>query len=111
MATHETDSSLVTAHTTPSLAPGDAVDAVVEAVAKASLQDEVAADVQQKTSDTPARPLRVYARYDILQLSKSPLIELPEGMPTFKEWFGYVRTDATTLCFYNEFSTVTGTSK
>ncbi|OJT11833.1 hypothetical protein TRAPUB_11628 [Trametes pubescens] len=88
MATHETDSSLETATTTPSLAPVDPVDPVVEAVAKASLQDEVAADVQQQTSDTPARPLRVYARYDILQLSKSPLIELPEGMPPFKEWFG-----------------------
>ncbi|KAI0669990.1 hypothetical protein C8Q78DRAFT_1139173 [Trametes maxima] len=67
---------------------GDAVDSVVEAVAKASLQDEVAVDAQQKTSDVSHRPLRVYSRNDILHLSKSPLVNLPEGMPALADWFG-----------------------
>ncbi|OSD03522.1 hypothetical protein PYCCODRAFT_1476918 [Trametes coccinea BRFM310] len=88
MASQDADTSL--SPSTPNSAPSgsDAVDTVVEAVAKASLQDEVATDVDQKISDSPPRPLKIYARPDLLFLSKSPLVGLPEGMPAFKDWFG-----------------------
>ncbi|KAI0374258.1 hypothetical protein BV20DRAFT_1049086 [Pilatotrama ljubarskyi] len=88
MASQDSEVSLAAPNPDSSPASGDAVDAVVEAVAKASLQDEVATDVQQKTSESPPRPLRIYPRHDVLHLSKSPLVGLPEGMPAFKDWFG-----------------------
>ncbi|KAI0778094.1 hypothetical protein BD413DRAFT_683932 [Trametes elegans] len=88
MAAQDVDSSLQTSTPEPPPSTGEALDSVVEAVAKASLQDEVAVDVGQKTTETPTRPLRVYSRHDILQLSKSPLVTLPEGMPALKDWFG-----------------------
>ncbi|KAI0361725.1 hypothetical protein OH77DRAFT_1417997 [Trametes cingulata] len=88
MASQDAEVPLAAPNAEPSLPSEDPVDAVVDVVAKASLQDEVAVDIQQKSSDSPPRPLHVYARHDILHLSKSPLVELPEGMPAFKEWFG-----------------------
>ncbi|KAG6813072.1 hypothetical protein H0H92_014131 [Tricholoma furcatifolium] len=37
---------------------------------------------------TPDHAMRIYTRPQILFLSKSPLIQLPPGMPELKEWFG-----------------------
>ena len=91
MATQDAHASLATATLESPLALKEAMDSVVEAVAKASLQDEVATDIDQKNTDLPPRPLRVYARHDMIHLSKSPLVCLPEGMPALKDWFGYVK--------------------
>ena len=91
MASQDIDvsaSSLTSESNAPTNA--NAVDDVVEAVAKVSLQDEVAADVNDKTTGSPPRPLRVYTRYEVLHLSRSPLVGLPQGMPAFKDWFGCV---------------------
>ncbi|KAI0662733.1 hypothetical protein C8Q70DRAFT_579135 [Cubamyces menziesii] len=88
MATQDAHASLATATLESPLALKEAMDSVVEAVAKASLQDEVATDIDQKNTDLPPRPLRVYARHDMIHLSKSPLVGLPEGMPALKDWFG-----------------------
>lgn len=70
-----------------------AVEDVVGAVANVSLHDKVVQDVNQKTAETP-RPFKVYTRHEILHLSKSPLVHLPDGMPTFKDWFGCVSIQA-----------------
>ncbi|RPD63033.1 hypothetical protein L227DRAFT_498019 [Lentinus tigrinus ALCF2SS1-6] len=87
MASQDADvTSSVTNSTSPSNA--NSVNDVVEAVAKVSLQDEVAADVNEKTIDSSPRPLKVYTRYGLLHLSKSPLVGPPQSMPAFKDWFG-----------------------
>ncbi|KAI0639314.1 hypothetical protein C8Q77DRAFT_52401 [Trametes polyzona] len=88
MATQDADTSSLPSNSAPPSVPGEAVDTVVKAVAKVSLQDEVAVEAEHKNPDTPSRPLRVYARHDILSLSKSPLVQLPEGMPPLMDWFG-----------------------
>ncbi|TBU64975.1 hypothetical protein BD310DRAFT_913781 [Dichomitus squalens] len=67
--------------------PANTVEDVAEAVAKVSLQDQVAADVHDKSPHT-ARPLKVYTRNELLYLSKSSLVNIPNGMPHFKDWFG-----------------------
>lgn len=97
MTTQDADTSLAKATSTHSSTTGDPIDVLAEAVATASLQDQVAVDAQQKSPDNPPRPLRIYARHDILQLSKSPLVELPKDMPALKDWFGYVKDDMTSL--------------
>ncbi|KAI0762895.1 hypothetical protein C8Q74DRAFT_1206773 [Fomes fomentarius] len=87
MASQDADISLSTADTqTPPKA--NPIDDVVEAVAQVSLQDEVAANISEKNNNIPPRPLKVYTRHELLHISKSPLVCLPEGMPAFKEWFG-----------------------
>ena len=45
----------------------------------------------QPAQDVPqSRPLIIYTRKQMLALSKSPLIKIPDGMPQFKAWYGYV---------------------
>lgn len=40
---------------------------------------------------TPStRPLIIYTRKELLNLSQSTLVKPPVGMPEFKSWFGYV---------------------
>jgi hypothetical protein len=43
-------------------------------------------------SDNPpepnTRPFVRYTRAELLYLSKSPLVTIPDGMPPFKDWFG-----------------------
>ncbi|PIL32053.1 hypothetical protein GSI_06757 [Ganoderma sinense ZZ0214-1] len=88
MASQDVNSPLP--HTSPQTKnppQASAVEAVVGPVAKVSLQDEVVDDVNEKIAETP-RPLRVYTRHEVLHLSKSPLVNLPDGMPPFKDWFG-----------------------
>ncbi|CDO72329.1 hypothetical protein BN946_scf184977.g26 [Trametes cinnabarina] len=88
MASQDADTSLAAPLCEQNPSTSDAVDSVVDAVAKASLQDEVATDVDRKSQDSDPRPLRIYTCHDLLFLSRSPLIGLPEGMPAFKDWFG-----------------------
>ncbi|KAG9101318.1 hypothetical protein FRC06_003194 [Ceratobasidium sp. 370] len=42
----------------------------------------------KKTPEPNARPFVQYTRAELLHLSKSPLVKIPDGMPPFKEWFG-----------------------
>lgn len=37
------------------------------------------------------RPLIVYTRKELIHLSTSPLVKVPDRMPAFKAWFGCVR--------------------
>ncbi|GJJ13782.1 hypothetical protein Clacol_008039 [Clathrus columnatus] len=41
-----------------------------------------------KNSHHPPRKVIVYTRRHILNLSSSPLVQRPEGMPALKDWFG-----------------------
>jgi hypothetical protein len=44
------------------------------------------------SSDKPLSPIRPFISYtqaQILFLYKSPLVSPPQGMPLFKDWFGY----------------------
>ena len=91
MTSPDVETYLSTAATETVSPPKTAVDDVVEAVVKVSLQDETAADSNQKINESPPRPLHVYSRYGLIHLSKSPLVGVPEGMPVLKDWFGCVR--------------------
>ena len=78
----------------PSAAPSEqnAVEKLGEALEKTELQEDdssLAANVQD--DERPSRPLHVYKRPELLFLSKSPLVEPPDGMPPLKDWFGYVK--------------------
>lgn len=53
-------------------------------------QDQPSAATKVKTEEPAARPLIIYTRKQILHLSQSPLIKLPDNMPSFKSWFGSV---------------------
>ncbi|KAG8750368.1 hypothetical protein FRC12_012905, partial [Ceratobasidium sp. 428] len=41
-----------------------------------------------KIPEPKARAFVQYTRAELLHLSKSPLVKIPDGMPPFKEWFG-----------------------
>jgi len=41
-------------------------------------------------SSCPTKGVIVYSRRHILNLSASPLVQRPEGMPALKDWFGCV---------------------
>ncbi|KAF8898562.1 hypothetical protein BD779DRAFT_1484574 [Infundibulicybe gibba] len=66
------------------------VDSLVDATAKASLQDETneaqLGDVEKILPSPP--PIRVYTRTQLLALHNSPLVKPPVGMPDLKDWFG-----------------------
>ncbi|KAG8693189.1 hypothetical protein FRC08_009273 [Ceratobasidium sp. 394] len=42
----------------------------------------------EKAPEPATRPFVQYTRAELLHLSKSPLVKIPDGMPPFKEWFG-----------------------
>ena len=73
--------------------PASTVEDVVEAVAKVSFHNEVVEDVDEKIVET-RRALKAYTRCQLLHLSKSSLVHLPDGMPPFKDWFGCVPLQA-----------------
>ena len=58
-----------------------------ESVGKIALQTEDDEDTPSRPIDTP-RHLYMYTRAQALYLSKSPLVQCPQGMPDFKDWFG-----------------------
>ena len=64
---------------------------LIEGVAHASVQDGDSGDTSSSKSErvSPKR-LRVYTRSQALYLRDSPLVKPPEGMPSLKDWFGYV---------------------
>ncbi|TFY81541.1 hypothetical protein EWM64_g2465 [Hericium alpestre] len=73
-------------HSHLSTASDGTADKVVDAMEKLALQDEPAA--QTTPSDTTPHPFISYTQEQLLLLSKSPLVTLPEGMPALKDWFG-----------------------
>lgn len=69
----------------------DSVDKLEEALAKADLQEDGDSSTSTDEKDAqPPRPLHIYKRPQLLFISKSPLVKVPDGMPPLKEWFGYV---------------------
>ena len=48
------------------------------------------AQAPAEAQELAPRPYIVYTRSQILHLSQSPLVKLPDGMPSFKSWFGFV---------------------
>ncbi|OCH96494.1 hypothetical protein OBBRIDRAFT_882979 [Obba rivulosa] len=65
------------------------VDSLVDAVAKVTIEnvDSLDRPIVPKP-DPSSRPLRVYSRGQLLALSKSSLVQPPDGMPALKDWFG-----------------------
>lgn len=68
-----------------------AVNNLIEGVARVSVQDGDSGDTSTSKSErVSSQLLRVYTRSQVLYLRDSPLVKPPEGMPSMKEWFGYV---------------------
>lgn len=74
------------------------VEKIAESLGKVSLQNDDTKSSPDKKDESP-RLLHVYARPQILQLSKSPLVKQPDGMPALKEWFGCV-SNGTMQCLW-----------
>ena len=65
----------------------DNIGGLSQSVGKIVLQTEDDEDTPPKPIDTP-RHFYIYTRAQALYLSKSPLVQCPQGMPDFKDWFG-----------------------
>lgn len=65
----------------------DNIDDLSESVRKIVVETEDDEDTFSKPTDAP-RPFYIYTRAQALHLSKSPLVQCPQGMPDFKDWFG-----------------------
>lgn len=67
------------------------VNNLIESIARVSVQDGDSGDTStSKSEHVSSQPLRVYTRSQVLYLRDSPLVRPPEGMPSLKDWFGYV---------------------
>jgi len=89
----------------------DNIDDLSRSVGKIALETEDDEDTPSKPTDAP-RPFYIYTRAQTLHLSKSPLVQCPQGMPDFKDWFGWV---SSSICFplvlnVNLFFEATGTN-
>jgi hypothetical protein len=65
----------------------DNIDDFSDSVGKIVLETEDDENTSSKPTDAP-RPFYIYTRAQALHLSKSPLVQCPQGMPDFKDWFG-----------------------
>ena len=65
----------------------DNIDDLSDSVGKIVLETEDDEDSSSKPTDE-RRPFYIYTRAQALYLSKSPLVQCPQGMPDFKDWFG-----------------------
>jgi hypothetical protein len=65
----------------------DSFDDLSGSVGKIVLETEDDEDTSSKPTDA-RRPLYIYTRAQALYLSKSSLVQCPQGMPDFKDWFG-----------------------
>lgn len=70
----------------------EALAAKLESMDLESSGDAQVQATSSKAEETNPRRLIVYSRKQILYLSKSPLVKPPDGMPSFKSWFGSVAT-------------------
>jgi len=64
------------------------IDELATSLANADVQDASTPDSAAETE--PPRPLHIYTRRQLVSLSRSPLVKVPDGMPELKDWFGYV---------------------
>lgn len=107
MAAADTESSSATVEP---LALGN-IDNLLGSFGKIVLETEDDEDTSSRPTDAP-RPFYIYTRAQALRLSKSPLVQCPQGMPDFKDWFGWVSSQ---ICFSlvlsaNVFFEATGTN-
>lgn len=58
-----------------------------------------AGDIGSSDENNPPRPLIVYTRKELIHLSTSPLVKVPDRMPAFKAWFGCVRFEGSRFSF------------
>lgn len=67
------------------------VDALTDQLEETGIQSD-AEDTQAVAEPEilDSRPRIVYSRKQLVHLSQSPLIKIPDGMPSFKSWFGSV---------------------
>lgn len=64
-------------------------DDAVSGVDQTQPPNNAAQDSHSSKSPEPSAPPFIqYTRAELLHLSKSPLVTIPNGMPHFKEWFG-----------------------
>ncbi|KAF5375050.1 hypothetical protein D9758_000119 [Tetrapyrgos nigripes] len=86
MASAEPDASSTSSSTPESSKPQD-TSASEEKVATHAQSDSDDKQPVSSLSSSP-RPLRIYTSSQLVALSKSPLVCLPNGMPELKDWFG-----------------------
>ena len=67
-------------------APQETVDSLADSLANVDIQQ----DNTEEKDDRPPRDLHVYSHFQLLWLSKSPLVSPPDSMPALKDWFGCV---------------------
>ncbi|PSR72399.1 hypothetical protein PHLCEN_2v11742 [Hermanssonia centrifuga] len=84
MATTEYETSKIEENKSPSPENGS-IARVAEALAKVDIQEDKPPALSEENA---IRPLHVYTRSQVLLLSKSPLVQSPQGMPLLKDWFG-----------------------
>lgn len=70
------------------LAAGD-VSLLASTLANANIRDVHDDGTPDGEAQSP-RPLHIYTRAQLLTLSVSPLVKVPDGMPELKDWFGCV---------------------
>lgn len=75
------------------------IDDLSESVGKIVLETEDDEDTSKPTN--APRPFYLYTRAQALYLSKSPLVQCPQGMPDFKDWFGWVPVQIRFLLLLN----------
>lgn len=75
------------------------IDDLSESVGKIVLETEDDEDTSKQTN--APRPFYLYTRAQALYLSKSPLVQCPQGMPDFKDWFGWVPVQIRFLLLLN----------
>jgi hypothetical protein len=97
-----TDSN--TLHTSP--------DILVNAMQNISLSPSAVTDTTPSDNSLfPVRPFISYTQAQILFLYKSPLISPPQGMPFFKDWFGYAYISAFSTTTVLSYPSETGMNK
>ncbi|TCD63396.1 hypothetical protein EIP91_005604 [Steccherinum ochraceum] len=74
--------------TTSENGPVSDVTVSLEQVSLQEPEEPSSSSSNGENQDPPRRRLHVYPRPHILFLSKSPLVEAPDGMPVLKDWFG-----------------------
>ncbi|KAF9229479.1 hypothetical protein BS17DRAFT_771518 [Gyrodon lividus] len=69
------------------------VEAISDGLANVSIQGDNVSSISQDSptsiqNNSGSRPFTMYSRSQLLFLHKSPLVQLPSGMPALKDWFG-----------------------
>lgn len=65
-----------------------AVDDLAQSLDNTVLRGD--AEDTQAVANVDPRPRIIYTRKQLVLLSQSPLVKVPDGMPEFRAWFGFV---------------------